>query len=131
MSRIHYPMTCCNYPFNVIWGIVKVSRATSRTFSASHTQKHGNQRNHCGGNTVWSHSEGERSRFGAVISNSVSGIQSFQRVAVRARASRSAAGARLLALNGRRRRGEARYVSLPVSLRKSPIATVLSLKSYN
>lgn len=38
-SRIHYPMTCCNYPFSVIWAIVNVS-SSSRTFSASLTQKH-------------------------------------------------------------------------------------------
>lgn len=40
MSRIHYPMTYTNYPFNAIWAIVKLSRPSSRTFPATLTQKH-------------------------------------------------------------------------------------------
>lgn len=39
MSRIHYPMTYSNYPFNAIRAIVKLSSATSRTFPATLTQK--------------------------------------------------------------------------------------------
>lgn len=37
-SRIHYPMTYSNYPFNVIWGITNVQRDVSYILSVTHSK---------------------------------------------------------------------------------------------
>lgn len=95
MSRIHYPMTYSNYPFNAIWAIVNSSKATSRTFPASLTQRHQLEESQL--SKHFRNTSGKCSCLGAVISNLEWRIQSFQRKAVRARACVAAAGVRLLA----------------------------------
>lgn len=118
-------MTCTNYPFNAIWAIVQSSIARSRTFPPSLTQKHQIEKS-----LVSKHSR-NTGRSRAFVSRS----GHFKIVVVYPEFSAWQEGARVrrrpardyTRLNGHRRRGEARYVSLPASLRKSPIATVLSL----
>lgn len=124
-SRIHYPMTYCNYPFNVIWAIVNVS-SSSRTFSAALTQKHQltkSQRSKHTVNTNWSRAFVQTGHFKFDIGYpefSAAGCECARvRVCGRCATTRSmgAGGGAKLTSRG----------SLPASLRKSPIASVPSL----
>lgn len=119
-------MTYTNYPFNAIWAIVKLSRPSSRTFPASLTQKHQLEKSLVSKHYV----DTGRSRAFVFRTGHVK-IVVVSRVRVArcegARVRRCGRRATTRGWMGARRRGEARYVSLPVSLRKSPIATVPSL----
>lgn len=80
-SRIHYPMTYSNYPFNVIWGIANVQRDVSYILSVTHSKAPIRE---ITGQTLCEHgliasARGRNRSF--VIRH-----QSFQRQAVRARA---------------------------------------------
>lgn len=102
-SRIHYPMTYSNYPFNVIWGIANVQRDVSYILSVTHSKAPIKE---ITGQTLWARIDRERSWSEPVICNSASVFRG--RLWGRARG--SAAGAQLLAWMGARR-GEARRVS--------------------
>lgn len=117
MSRIHYPMTYTNYPFNAIWATVKLSRPSSRTFPASLTQKHQLEislvSKHC---VDTGRSRAFQFRTGHVKIGVVYPECSWQ--GVRARACVAVAGDRLLALNGRSAEGRSSHRLTPSELTK-------------
>lgn len=124
-------MTYSNYPFNVIWAIVNVSSAISRTFSASLTQKHQltkSQRSKHSVGTDWQRAfESRAGHFNFGIGYPELSVTGCEGARVRLCGRCATTRTQWAPAEGRSSPSRGK---LPASLRKSPIAPVHSLNNY-